>query len=204
MIAMMIWVLALAGGIAGVALTAALEAKTSHMAATAFITLGIVAAAVNDHRSSSENGTSPYRLAALSARYIGLLWAWSGISSFVVYSFVLEWSNWGPTVFAMFTGAVMYLFVGLVLDREARAPVPDTKAPVLLAFLNKCQFALAATLFGILFAMQQHPIFGAQEGGADWVAVNLAMGTAAGLLTLTGYLILHDWQVQQNADHANA
>lgn len=203
MAAMIIWVLALAGGIVGVALTAALEAKTSHMAATAFITLGIVAAAVNDHRSANESGTSSYRLAALAARYMGLLWAWSGISTFVVYGFVLEWSNWVPAVFAMFTGAVMYLFVALVLDREALALVPDAKATALLAFLTKSQFALAATLFGILFAVQQHPQFGADDG-AHWVAINLAMGTAAGLLTLTGYLILHDWQARQGVERADA
>jgi hypothetical protein len=191
MLAMIIWVLALAAAIAGVTLTAALEAKSAHMAATAFVTIGIVAAAVNDHRAATLAALSPHKLAALASRYMGLLWAWSGVSAYVVYGFVLEWLNWVPVVFAMFVACVMYLFVGLILDREAVADVPDPRASRLIDFLTKSQFALAATLFGVLFALQRHPEF-SDDGESMWVAINLAMGTAAGLLSLTGYLILHE------------
>jgi hypothetical protein len=191
MLAMIIWVLALAAAIAGVTLTAALEAKSANMAATAFVTIGIVAAAVNDHRAATLAALSPHKLAALASRYMGLLWAWSGVSAYVVYGFVLEWLNWVPVVFAMFVACVMYLFVGLILDREAVADVPDPRASRLIDFLTKSQFALAATLFGVLFALQRHPEF-SDDGESMWVAINLAMGTAAGLLSLTGYLILHE------------
>ncbi len=202
MLAMIIWVLALAGGIAGVSLTAALEAHTAHMAATAFVTFGIVAAAVSDHRAATMAGASIHKLAAVASRYMGLLWAWSGISAYVVYGFVLEWSSWVPAVFAMFAACVMYLFAGLILDREAAAATPDAGTPVLISFLTKSQFALAATLFGILFALQRHPSFGFESESA-WVVLNLAMGTAAGLLSLTGYLILHESR-ETDADRSTA
>ncbi len=191
MLAMIIWVLALAAAIAGVTLTAALEAKSAHMAATAFVTIGIVAAAVNDHRAATLAALSPHKLAALASRYMGLLWAWSGVSAYVVYGFILDWSNWVPVVIAMFVACVTYLFIGLILDREALADVPDARASRLIDFLTKSQFALGATLFGVLFAFQRHPEFSA-DSDSMWVAINLAMGTAAGLLSLTGYLILHD------------
>jgi hypothetical protein len=189
MLAMIIWVVALATGIAGIAITAAMEAKSAHMAATAFASIAIVAAAVNEHRAAAIDGASPYRLAALAARYMGMLWAWSGIATFVVYGFVLEWSHWVTGVFTMFTSAVLYLFIALILDREAAASTPDPRAATLVSVLTKCTFALAALLFGVLLAVQRHPDLSA-DSGEYWAALNLAMGTTAGLLSLTGYLLL--------------
>jgi hypothetical protein len=203
MLAMIIWVVALAAGIAGLALTAALEAKSAHMLATAFATIGIVAAAVHEHRAAAMDSASPYRLAALAARYMGMLWSWSGIATFVVYGFVLEWSHWVTGVFTMFTCAVMYLFIALILDREAIAATPDPRTATLVSVLTKCTFGLAATLFGILLAVQRYADLGADNGDA-WAAVNLAMGTVAGLLSLTGYLLLQGSKTDAHASKAAA
>jgi hypothetical protein len=189
MLSMIIWVVALAAGIAGIAVTAAMEARAAHMLATAFASIAIVAAAVHEHRAATLANASPYRLAALAARHMGMLWAWSGIATFVVYGFVLEWSHWVTGVFTMFTCAVMYLFIALILDREATASIPDPRTATLLSFLTKCTFGLSAALLGILFAVQRHPELSA-ESGEYWAALNLAMGTIAGLLSLTGYLLL--------------
>jgi hypothetical protein len=193
MLAMIIWVVALAAGVAGIALTAALEAKSAHMMATAFATIGIVAAAVQEHRTAALADASRYHLAAIASRYIGMLWAWTGIATFVVYGFVLEWSHSATGVYTMFTGAVLFLFIAIILDREAVAAAPDPRTAALVSLLTKCTFALAAISFGILLAVQRYAEFGG-ESGAYWAAVNLAMGAAAGLLSLTGYLLLEDYK----------
>jgi hypothetical protein len=191
MLAMIIWVVALAAGISGIAITAAMEAQSAHMAATAFATIGILAAAVHEHRVAALANASRYQLAALASRYMGMLWAWTGIATFVVYGFVLEWSHWVTGVITLFTCAVLYLFIALVLDREAAAPSPDPRTTTLLSVLTRCTFALAAMLFGVLLAVQHRPELSAGSG-EYWAALNLTMGTTAGLLSLTGYLLLQD------------
>ena len=130
-------------------------------------------------------------MAAIAARFMGLLWAWSTVSAYVVYAFILDWPHWVPVVMAMLVGCCTCLFVALILDREALAEVPDAWALTLVAVMSKSQFALGAILFGLLLAIQQSPGF--NFGGAHkWVAINLAMCTAAGLLSLTGYLIMSE------------
>ena len=191
MISMIIWVLALAGSIAAVCMAVAFDAHASHIGATALVTLGIVAAAVNEHRSAELAGMSPFGLSAIAARFMGLLWAWSAISAYVVYSFILDWPHWMPVVVAMFVGCCVCLFVALVLDREDAAEVPDAWAPALVGMMSRSQFTLGAVLFGVLFAVQQHGDFNT-DGAPKWVAVNLALCTAAGLLSLTGYLIMQE------------
>lgn len=191
MASMLIWVLALAGSVAAVCLTVAFDNHSAHMSATALATFGIVAAAVSDHRAGEVAGLSRFALAAIAARFMGLLWAWSAVSAFVVYDFILEWPHWVPVVMAMLVGCCTCLFVALILDREATADVPDAWALTLVGVMSKSQFALGAVLFGLLLAIQQMPNF--NLGGAHkWVAINLAMCTAAGLLSLTGYLIMSE------------
>jgi hypothetical protein len=191
MLSMVIWVFALAGSIAATCIAVAFEARMLHLGATALVSFGIVAAAVFEHRSAEESGSSRYALAAMSARFMGLLWAWSGISACVTYSLILDWPHWVPVVVAMFVGCCMCLFMGLILDREAGADVPDQRAPMLVGLLSRGQFAFGAVVFGVLAAMAQTPY--SWLGGANtWVAINLAMCTAAGLLTLTGYVIMQE------------
>ncbi len=191
MLAMIIWVLALAAGVAGMAITTAMEAKTAHVLATAFASTAIVAAAVHEHRSAAVMGASRYSLAAISARFIGMLWTWSGIATFVIYGFVLDWPHWVTGVYTMFTCAVMYLFMALILDREATAATPDPRAASLVSVLTKCTFAMAAVLLGLLLAVQRYPDLVADSGDA-WAALNLAISTVVGLLSLSGYLLLQE------------
>lgn len=195
---MIIWVVALAGSIASVCYAVAIEAQSLHLGATALVTLGLVAAAVNEHRSAELAGASPYALAALAARYMGLLWGWSAVSTYVVYAFLLDWPYWMATVVAMIVGCCLCLFVGSVLDREDRAEAPDRRVIAIVAMMAKSQFALGAVLFGVLLALRQHSEMGI-GGQHKWVALNLVIGTAAGLLTLTGYLIMHERPTRMSA-----
>ena len=85
--------------------------------------------------------------------------------------------------------AARLVLIALVLDREAAAATPDPRTATLLSVLTKCTFGLAALLLGILLAIQRLPELTA-DNGDSWAALNLAMGTTAGLLSLTGYLLL--------------
>jgi hypothetical protein len=189
MLSMVIWVVALAGSIAAICMTVAMDSHAAHVGATALITIGLVAAAVNDHRAGEMAGDSAFKLAATAARYLGLLWAWSAIATYVVYALLLDWSQWVPTVVAMVVGCVMCLFVALVLDREAASDSPDENAVSMVTWLARSQFAFGAIILGIVAAVQNQPeyVFG---GTHKWVAINIALCTAVGLLTLTGYLML--------------
>ena len=189
MVSMLIWVVVLAASVASVCVTVALGAEGAHLGATALVSLGIVAAAVHEHRGVELAGGSEMKLAATASRYIGLLWAWSGIATYVVYAFLLDWPLWVTAVMAMFTITGLSLFVAFILDREADAEQPDAKAALMAGLLIKGQFALGAVLLGILIALRHAPET-MMGGGHRWVALNLAAGTAAALLTFTGYLVL--------------
>jgi hypothetical protein len=191
MLSMVIWVLALAGSIAAICMTVAMDAHGAHVGAMALITLGLLAAAVSEHRSAEVEGASSYKLAAAGARYLGLIWAWSTIATYVVYAFILDWAQWVPTVMAMLVGCVMCLFVARVLDREADSATPDTNSLMMATWLARCQFAFGAVILGIVTAVKSQAIQGF-DNTHNWVAVNIAMCTAVGVLTLTGYLMLQD------------
>jgi hypothetical protein len=189
MLSMVIWVLALAGSIAAICMTVALDAHGAHVSAMALITLGLIAAAVSDHRAAEVDNASSYKLAATGARYLGLLWAWSTIATYVVYAFILEWAQWVPTVMAMLVGCVMCLFVARILDREAESAIPDSRSLALATWLARCQFAFGAIILGMVAAVKSEAVH-SFHNAHNWVAVNIAMCTAVGILMLTAYLML--------------
>ena len=199
MISMIIWVLALAGSIAAICLTVALDAQNAHLAATALASFGIVAAAVNDHRTAQISGASRYTLAAAAARYTGLLWAWSAISAYVVYAFLLDWPYWMPVVVAMFVGCGVCLFIAAVLDRETTAENPDVWATIMVGVLAKGHFALGGLMLGCLIALRRQPEM-VMGGAHRWVALNLILCTSGALLSLAGYLILSERDTIAAAD----
>ncbi len=194
MISMMIWVFGLASSIAAVCISVALGSVTAHLTITAIISFGIVAAAVNEHRAAELAGASIYSLAATAARYMGLLWAWSALSAFVVYALLLDWPYWMPVVVAMFVGCGLCLFVALVLDREATAAQPDTWATLLVSVMANGQFAVSAVLLGTTISMSRSSDIGL--GAHRWVALNLMLCCSAALLSFTGYLILRRTPVE--------
>ena len=190
MISMMIWVAALAGSIAAVCLTVALNAEVAHLVSTALISFGIIAAGINDHRTHEMVGASPANLAAIATRYMGMLWAWSAISAYVVYTFLLEWPYCAPFVLSMFLACGLCLFLAWILDREAKSQLRATSGTFLVAMLAKSQFALGGLLLGIAIALSRQP--DPTVGGTHrWVALNLVVCTAAALLTFTGYLLIN-------------
>jgi hypothetical protein len=190
MISMVIWVLALAASVCGVCIAVAMEAQTAHLIATAAASFAMVAAAVHEHKAADLAVTSPYSLAAMASRYMGLLWCWNAITTYVAYAFVLDWPYAMSVVLGMFAACGACMIVALVLDREAKSPAPDQRTLLLAATLAKVQFAFAAVLLGAMVAARQAAEV--ELGGAHrWVALNVILCTAAALLTLTGYLIMN-------------
>jgi hypothetical protein len=189
MISTVIWICGLAFGIAAVCLAAALELQTGHLVATALVSFGIVAMAVNDDRGAETAGASSFARAAAASRYMGILWAWSAISAYVVYAFLLDWVFWQPAVVAMFVACGLCFFLGMILDRDGAAETPDQTSVKLADVVLKGQFGVGALLLGVLIAAR---LSDAGIGGPDrWVALNLMLCTAAALLTVSGYLILN-------------
>ena len=191
MISMLIWLFGIAGSVSVVSLAVAFDAQSLHLAATAVVSLAIVATAVNDHRAAQMAGSSKFHLAAIASRYMGILWAWSALSAYVVYGFLLTWVLWLDAVVAMSVLCIAFLFVAMMLDREALAEAPDAAANTLVGNLAKAQFGIGAVLFGAMVALRSHPALFI-GGPQQWVALNLFLCSAAALMTLTGYLIMDD------------
>lgn len=190
MLSMVIWICALVCGTAAVCLTAALEAQTAHLVATSLVCFGIVAMAVNDDRTAETAGVPGFGRAAAALRYFGILWAWSAISAYVVYAFLLDWVYWQPVVVAMLVVCGLCVFMGIVLDRDATAALPDARSLRLAETTIKGQFAVGGLLVGMVIAGR---LSAAELGGPDqWVALNLMLSMGAGLLTFGGYLILNE------------
>ena len=189
MLSMIIWVFAITGSLSVVSLAVAFNAQMLHLVATAVVSLSIMAMAISEHRSADLAGQSESHLAAVASRYIGILWAWSAVSAYVVYGFLLAWPLWLGAVIGMSLLSVVFLFVAFILDREALSSGPDASISALLHLLTKAQFVIGTVLFGTMVALRSHPAL--TLGGAEaWVAVNLFLCSAAALMTLTGYLIM--------------
>ena len=152
MIASFIWLMSLAASASAMAIAAGSNAYAVHFAIAATLPLAIAFYATLELRNALAEQRSRAQLAAMTARYMGLIWAWAALAVSVTYATVLTWSNWAPTFLSLALGTGICLFVAGILDREAATDKPDARIINLVRLMAWGKFGLTCLAVGCLIA----------------------------------------------------
>ncbi len=184
---MVFWMLGITIAVSAMVIAAAMEGRAAHLALGLVIVVFITLSAVMAHRSATDEGKDAPRLAAILARFMGMLWAWAAIAVFITYAFILVQSqDWPGVVVVLTLGSGMCLFISNILERDAEGGQSDPKVVNFVLLIAKVQLGACCVALGGLLAYSRFVM-----GGPDprWAAVNLLLCTTLGLAALSGYTI---------------
>ncbi len=134
MLAMMIWMLAIAVSLVLLIVTAAGRPGSvvmgyAHLAIAAASCVFFAAWAIKALKAAAAGKASRSTLAAHSARYIGAVWGWAALVTFLTYGLGIMpvWREWKAHALAMAAITVVCLGVAAILDKsDARAQEDET------------------------------------------------------------------------------
>lgn len=171
--------LALAISVAGLALLAASRADGGaaigawHMAAAAAAAAVMAVAAIVDLVRARAAAAPPSAIASLSARHMGLIWAWAALAMLATYGTGIQsWKEWRTFTLAAAAGAGLALFLAAQLAGDRRRGTDD---PTLLML---ARYGSIIQLVGMLIAMAGLLLDGKmrrfldiqRDGWQDWAA----------------------------------
>ncbi|MGQ0673968.1 MAG: hypothetical protein ACT4N2_13980 [Hyphomicrobium sp.] len=172
MSSLVVWMLSLALSLSAMAISAAAGKPEIHLAMTSFVSLVIAVMAIREERDLRASGASRSAVAASTARYMGLVWAWGAMGLLMTYFFVLEyWREWWQFFLAFSFAAVMCLFFAAVLGRDAEAGRDDETMIRLGRALTWGQLVgMMATVIGLLIDPDKKFL---DMNEPDWAANNI-------------------------------
>lgn len=145
------WVGALAAGAAATVWGATTGSQTLLMALTAAACSAFVALAVFARARLVAAGAGETAIAAAGALDMALVWAWAGLSLFVIYAFVLSWHEWWTYVAGAAVVAGLCIGFAAMLRRDAAAGRRDETMLKLARYLTMGQLAgMTVAMIGLI------------------------------------------------------
>jgi hypothetical protein len=199
MASMVIWVVGMAIALSGLLLAAAANAHGLHVLLAALVSVFVALSAIKEHRAAQRNGASEATLAAIAARYIGLLWCWSAVTVCATYLLVLQWAAWWGVFMLLTLGTVLAMFISFILRREAEGVTVDSTMMTIVRVLYKVQFAWTCVALGAAFSTGKFGI-GGLAAATGWAGVSVTAAAALGVAMVAGHVIMHELTVAQESD----
>jgi hypothetical protein len=191
---MFYWMLGIAISIAGLVLTAGARGlgvtmAYAHIVISAGIAVLFALKAIQDTRAAVEAGASRSAVAANSARYMGLIWAWGALGLFATYGLgVLAWKEWLSFFLAFFGAAGLCLFFSATLQKDADAGKDDPTMLKIAHYLAIAQFGgMILTMIGLVIDGKMTRFLNPRF--TDWAANNIFFFGALGLAAVSAYAI---------------
>lgn len=178
-----IWILSITMAASALVLTAATEHSALHLALSGIVATVIVALAAREYRAAIEKSGSAVAPLAVVSRYMGMLWAWSAICTFLTYTLIMVWSTWSGAFIVSALCAGLCLVVAGLAERDDGA----TKWTSVLATFNSIVFGASTIALGAIPVLIGYAGFA--SGKSDWAAVNIMLTTIGGLAFLSGLTI---------------
>ena len=119
MSSLIVWMLAITISVVMLVLSASASAPIIHMAIAAVIALMLAGSGIIEVRSERSAGANDATIAAINARYMGLVWVWGAANLILTYKFVLYWREWMPFFLAFVSAAGLCLFFSATLKQDA-------------------------------------------------------------------------------------
>jgi hypothetical protein len=191
---MAFWMLGIAVSVAGMVLAAAsrstgVQAAYAHLVIAAGVSILFALKAIQDTRELAARGQSRSAVAASSARYMGLIWAWGALGLFVTYGLgVLSWREWQSFFMAFVVAAGLCLFFSATLNKDATAGKDDPTMLKLAYYLAIVQLVgMGATMLGLIIDGKMTRFLNPRF--TDWAANNIFFFGALALTAVSAYAI---------------
>jgi hypothetical protein len=160
-----------------------------HMVIAAGVAILFAVMGVHATRTEVEAGKSRGRVAASSARSMGLIWTWGALALFATYATgILVWKEWMSFFLAFFVAAGLCLFFAATLDKDAAAGKDD---PTLLKIANYLSMAqligMIVTMLGLLIDGKMTRFLTPRF--TDWAANNIFFFGALALAAVSAYAV---------------
>jgi hypothetical protein len=171
-------------------MTSAAESPLALIAATAVAGVLWALIAIRDRRRLDAAGASPSRIAATTARYMGIVWLWGAASLFVIYVFILTWHEWWQFFAAFAVVGVLCLGFAALLERDANAGRDDETMLALGRYLAIGQLAgMVVTVAGLAVDPDKEFLWPAD---GDWAGNIVFLFGALALLAITAHALIND------------
>jgi hypothetical protein len=146
--------------------------------------------AMRDRQSLAASGASPSRIAAATARYMGIVWLWGAVSLFVVYVFILTWHEWWQFFAAFAVVGALCLGYASLLERDAKAGRDDETMLALGRYMAIGQLVgMVVTVIGLGIDPDKEFYWPAD---GDWAGNIIFLFGALALLVITAHALLND------------
>lgn len=197
---MIVWCLVIAASVAILVVTAAAQMFYLHMAVAAVIALFMALAALRANTKATEAGDSEASVAALNARYMGIVWSWGSLALFITYISVLSWKEWWQFLIAFVLAAAISMFFAILLRREAEQDTEDPALLNLARILAIVQLAgMLAIMVGLLIDGKMQRFVGAKVH-SDWAANNVFFFGAMALALISWMAIKANRRFQNDTN----
>lgn len=174
---MILWLVVFAVSIAVMAVSAGAQGLDPrmayiHMAVAAFVSVILALLAIREIFAAARSDIAPTAIAALAARYMGLLWSWGVLGLVSTYATgILQWKEWWQFLIAFIVAAGLCLFFSAILKRDADAGNSDETFLKLGRILTIVQFiGMLAVMIGLALDGKMPPNVNARPGWEDWAA----------------------------------
>jgi hypothetical protein len=146
--------------------------------------------ATRDRRNLAAAGASASKIAAATARYMGIVWLWGAVSLFVVYVFILTWHEWWQFFAAFAVVGAVCLGYAALLERDAAAGRDDKTMLALGRYMAIGQLVgMAVTVIGLAIDPDKE-LYWPADG--DWAGNIIFMFGALALLAITAHALIDD------------
>lgn len=166
------WIISLTLGLCAVIVTAGAHQPFLNLLATGLVSAAFASLAIRENRAFLAEGENKSVVAASTARYIGLVWAWAALALLVIYALVFEnqWKEWWQFFLSFATAAVGCLIFSNMLERDADAGKQDDAVMGVGRLLVKVQLVGIAVGIISLFVDGKFP---RDTVHPDWAACNI-------------------------------
>ena len=161
----------------------------AHMAVAAAVSIGFALAYIASTKALAGGGARESALAANTARYLGMVWAWGALGLGITYGTgLLAWREWPHFLAACVILSGLCLFYSATLNKDAAAGRED---PTMLRIGNTLTIVLLA---GMLITMAGLVIDGKMTRfltprHTDWAANNIFFFGALAMAAISGYAL---------------
>lgn len=166
------WTISLMLGLCAAVLTAGAHQPFLNLLATGLVSTAFASFAIRENRSLVAEGANKTVVAASTARFIGLVWAWAALSILVIYAWVFDgqWKEWWQFFFSFATAAVGCIIFANMMQRDAADGKEDDAVMGVGRLLVKIQLVGIAVGVISLFVDGKFP---RDADKIDWAACNI-------------------------------
>lgn len=155
-----------------------------HMAVAALVSLGITLLAVFDRRKLLAGAAPDAAVASSTARHLGLLWAWGGLTILISYVLIIDryWPEWWHFFIGFSFAAIASILFARMLDKDLAAGRSDDAVTKAGSILLKVQVVGMIVAIVSLFVDGKFP---RSATYVDWVGCNIFFFGALGVALIS-------------------